>query len=169
MRAAFADHPGVAGSAPHVAYTATCGPLHHVLCDTLDPGRDAGRMDESRVTWLAGALDAGGPTFVAMHHPPFLTGIAEFDRIGLPEADRASVAQLLGGRRDVLRVVSGHIHRALTGAVGGVPAVVAPSAWRQLVLDLRADAPLVLGDGDPPGYALHLLTAEGVVSHALVL
>jgi 3',5'-cyclic-AMP phosphodiesterase len=126
-------------------------------------------MDEARVAWLAGALDAGRPTLVAMHHPPFATGIAEFDRIGLPEADRAALVGLLGGRPEVLRIVSGHIHRALTGAVGGVPAIVAPSSWRQLVLDLRPDAPLVLRDGDPPGYALHLLAGDGLVSHAVVL
>jgi 3',5'-cyclic AMP phosphodiesterase CpdA len=170
LREAFADHPGIAGAGPYLQYEARCGGLRVLLCDTLAPGGDDGRLDDERRAWLAAALDADhdAPTLIAMHHPPVLTGIDVFDEIGLPAEDREALAGLLRGRRNVLRVAAGHIHRALTGVVGGVPVVVAPSAWRQAVLDLRRGADIVLGD-DRPGYALHLLAGDGIVSHTAVL
>jgi 3',5'-cyclic-AMP phosphodiesterase len=140
-----------------------------LMCDTLVPGSPAGSFGEERRAWLAGALD-GTPTIVAMHHPPIPTGIAEFDTIGLPAADVAALAELLGGRDEVLRVVGGHIHRVITATVGGVAVTVAPSAWRQAVLDLGPEGRAVVEEGEPAGYALHLLTDGGaLVTHAAVL
>jgi 3',5'-cyclic-AMP phosphodiesterase len=169
LREAFADHPGVAASRGHVRYAAECGELRLVMCDTLLPGSDGGRMDEERRSWLAEALEEERPTLVAMHHPPIRTGIPEFDAIGLPAGDIDALAGLLRGRAHVLRVVSGHIHRVVTSAIGRVPVVVGPSAWRQAVLDLRTGAPIVLGD-DPPGYLLHAPTDDGgLATHTAVL
>ncbi len=168
LREAFSDHPGIAATDGFVQYAAQCDGARVLLCDTLTPGSDGGRLDEERRAWLAGALDAGTPTLLAMHHPPILTGIPTFDEIGLPADDRAALAELLGGRPNVLRVACGHIHRTITGTMGGVPVVVAPSAWRQAMLDLRPDAPIVTGD-DPPGYALHRRTGDGaLVTHTAV-
>jgi 3',5'-cyclic-AMP phosphodiesterase len=168
LREVFADHPEVAATDGFVQYAVRCGPLRVVLCDTLLPGSDGGRLDEERHTWLASTLDAQ-PTLIAMHHAPIRTGIAEFDTIGLPDQDVRGLAAVLAGRANVLRVAAGHIHRAITGSVGGVPVVVSPSAWRQAVLDLRPDATIVLGD-DRPGYALHVLEDGGaLVTHTAVL
>jgi 3',5'-cyclic AMP phosphodiesterase CpdA len=169
LREAFADHPGVGAARDHVRYAAECGPLRLLLCDTLLPGSDGGRMDEERRAWLATALEDERPTLVAMHHPPISTGITEFDAIGLPAGDVDALAGLLRGRPHVLRVAAGHIHRVIASAIGRVPVVVAPSAWRQAALDLRAGAPIVLGD-DPPGYLLHVLTDDGALAtHAVAL
>jgi 3',5'-cyclic AMP phosphodiesterase CpdA len=171
LRAAFADHPGVAGGDGYVQYVAPCGPLRLVLCDTQLPGSDGGRMDDERRGWLAAQLDTepGTPALIAMHHPPILTGIDQFDAIGLAPRDRQALAALLGERSHVVGLVSGHIHRPMGGAAGGVPVVVAPSAWRQAVLDLRRNAPLRLAD-DRRGYALHVLADDGtLVSHIAAL
>jgi 3',5'-cyclic-AMP phosphodiesterase len=169
LREAFADHPGVAATGGFVQYAVDCDGVRVLMCDTLVPGSPAGSFGEERRAWLAGALD-GTPTIVAMHHPPIPTGIAEFDTIGLPAADVAALAELLGGRDEVLRVVGGHIHRVITATVGGVAVTVAPSAWRQAVLDLGPDGRAVVDEGEPAGYALHLLTDGGaLVTHAAVL
>jgi 3',5'-cyclic-AMP phosphodiesterase len=169
LREAFADHPGVASTDGLVQYAVDCGGVRVLMCDTLVPGTPGGSFDAERRAWLAAALD-DSPTIVAMHHPPIPTGIAEFDTIGLPAADTAALAGLLDGRDEVLRVVAGHIHRVITGTVGGVPVCVAPSAWRQAVLDLGPDGRAVVGEGEPPGYALHLLTDAGaLVTHAAVI
>jgi 3',5'-cyclic AMP phosphodiesterase CpdA len=174
LRAAFADHAGIAAGAGHagiaagdgyVQYAATCGALRVVLLDTQLPGSDGGRLDAERRTWLAAQLDAEPrtPTLVAMHHPPIRTGITEFDAIGLPDGDRDALAALLSTRPQVRAVAAGHIHRPLTGAIGGVPVVVAPSAWRQAFLDLRRGAPITLGD-HRAGYALHVLAGDGALA-----
>jgi 3',5'-cyclic AMP phosphodiesterase CpdA len=174
LRAAFADHPGVAGSDGFVQYATACGPLRVLMLDTLLPGSPAGRFDEERRAWLAAALDDPAPTLIAMHHPPIPTGIGEFDTIGLPDGDVAALATLLRGREHVLRVTAGHIHRVITATVGGgpgrVPVFVSPSAWRQAVLDLGPQGKAIVSDGEPAGYALHLLTDDGaLVTHAAVL
>jgi 3',5'-cyclic AMP phosphodiesterase CpdA len=170
LREAFADHPGVAGADGFVQYATACGPLRILMLDTLVPRSPAGRLDAERLAWLAGELEDPAPTLIAMHHPPIPTGIGEFDTIGLPEQDVAALAELLHGRSHVLRVTAGHIHRVITSAVGGVPVVVAPSAWREAVLDLGPGGRAVVSDTEPPGYALHVLTDGGaLVTHAAVL
>ena len=169
LREAFADHPGIASTDGFVQYEVDAGGVRVLMCDTLVPGTPGGSFDAERRAWLAAALD-GSPTIVAMHHPPVTTGIAEFDTIGLPCDDVAAIGALLRGRDEVLRIVAGHIHRVITAVVGGVPVCVAPSAWRQAVLDLGPDGRAVVDEGEPPGYALHLLTDAGtLVTHAAVI
>ena len=43
LRAAFLDHPGVAGADGFVQYAITCGPLRVLMLDTLVPGTPGGR------------------------------------------------------------------------------------------------------------------------------
>jgi 3',5'-cyclic-AMP phosphodiesterase len=169
LREAFADHAGVAATDGYVQYAVQCGPLRVLLLDTQLPGSPAGRLDEERRAWLAEALD-DAPTLIAMHHPPIPTGIAEFDTIGLPAADVDALAGLLRERANVLRIAAGHIHRGNTPTVGGGQVTVAPSAWRQAVLDLGPAGRAVVDEAEPAGYALHLLADGGaLVTHAAVL
>jgi 3',5'-cyclic-AMP phosphodiesterase len=144
-------------------YAVRCGPLRLVACDTTLRDRDDGRLD---VAWLESQLaeDPDTPTVVAMHHGPLRSGIAALDAIGLPDEDRCELASLLARRPQVRRVVTGHLHRAITGALGGCPVFVCPSSHMQTRLDLRADAPLQLVP-EPPAFALHVALAGELVSH----
>ena len=49
-----------------------------------------------RLGWLERELASGSgkPVILAMHHPPFVTGIGHMDRIGLPREDREALAEL---------------------------------------------------------------------------
>ncbi len=165
FRAAFADHPGVAGKTEFVQYTANCGPVTVVVCDTTDPGELGGQLGPDRLEWLDTQLAAaaGSPTIVAMHHPPLLTGIHEFDtEIPLAPPDRAAVAALPDPPE---LIVSGHIHLAIRGVSGPTPVFVCPSVHLQAEFDLTPEASVRLVP-DPPGYAVHLHGAgEGLVSH----
>jgi 3',5'-cyclic-AMP phosphodiesterase len=93
LRAAFADHPGVAAGAPDapVQYAVTCGTTRVVLCDSVVPGSPGGALDGGRLAWLAERLaeDPGTPTVVALHHPPVCTGITAMDDISLRPEDAA--------------------------------------------------------------------------------
>ena len=165
-RDALHRHFGVpgAGGAP-VRYAADLGPLRLVALDTTIPGEDGGRLDAEQLAWLEATLAEApdAPAVVAMHHPPFAIGIPAWDAIGLPPADRERLGELLGRHPQVLRVLAGHVHRAITTELGGRPAMSVPSTYLQGLLDFRATK-LELSD-DPPGFAVHTLVDGALVSH----
>jgi Icc protein len=166
LRAAFGDHPEIGGTGTFVHYSVRCGPLRVILCDTLEPGSDDGRLCPERLDWLAGELERepDAPTVVAMHHPPLVTGIGALDD-SLPRADRAALGELVGPHPGVQRLVAGHIHRTIAGALAGRPVCVCPSTWLQAALDLRGPGPLELID-EPPGFALHLYgRGDALITH----
>jgi 3',5'-cyclic-AMP phosphodiesterase len=166
LRAAFSDHDGVAATTELLQYTVRCGAARVVVCDTSDPGQAAGRLSPDRLSWLESELRENPPaTIVAMHHPPLLTGMREFDEIGLPDADRAALAQLLRRAPGVAHVVAGHVHRTIIGRVAACPVFVCPSVYAQAVLDLREQGRIAF-IAEPPGFALHVHGSDGgVVSH----
>jgi hypothetical protein len=99
-----------------------------------------------------------------MHHPPVDTGILAMDEIGLPAGDRAALGEVLARSPHVLRVISGHVHRAATAVLGGCPVVLCPSAERQLELDQTGGDDVEFTAG-PPGFMVHVVQDGDVVSH----
>ena len=163
LRAAFADHPGVASNGDFVQYVARCGTVNVIVCDTHEPDWYGGRLGPERLAWIEAELDraAGGPTMLAIHHPPILTGIHEFDaKIPLAPEDRRSLAEL-AAKPDL--IVAGHIHLPIRGALGATPVFVCPSVDLQAAFDLTPEAPVRLVP-DPPGFGVHL---HGVDSQVL--
>lgn len=148
-----------------VEYAVDAGPLRLVAVDTTIPAEDGGRIPVDR---LAARLNDAKPTIIAMHHPPLTTGVPAMDALGIPHTDRAALAELLARHPQVKRIVSGHVHRAMAGALGGVPVFTCPGTNLQLALDFSAEAVLATND-DPPGYALHLLLDGEVTSHLVAL
>ena len=107
------------------------------------------------------------PTLVALHHPPFHTGIGHMDAQGLrePQALEAVIAK----HGHVERVLCGHLHRSITHRFGGTIASTCPSPAHQVALDLADDAPsrFVM---EPPGFQLHLWEeGRGLATHTAVL
>jgi 3',5'-cyclic-AMP phosphodiesterase len=154
------------GAGEDYRYATRCGPLRLIGVDTTDPGRVEGRLGAERLAWLDARLgeDRATPTIVAMHHPPLLMGIQAWDEIGLPDADRAAVGELVAGHPHVLRIVAGHVHRAALGTVGGRAVFTCPSTWIQGLLDFAHDEQLQLVP-EPPGFAVHVAVAGELVSH----
>jgi 3',5'-cyclic-AMP phosphodiesterase len=146
-----------------IQYVARVGELRLVACDTTVPGRVEGAFGPDRLAWLEAQLADDTATIVAMHHPPILVGMPAMDALGLPEADRAALAELLARAPQVKRVVSGHVHRATTGESGGRPVFVCPSSHLQLALDLVSDQISLVRE--PPCFAVHVATGCEVVSH----
>ena len=71
-----------------------------------------------------------------MHHPPLETGLRAMDVICLPPEDRTALADLLALNPQVLRVISGHVHRAAFGVLGGCGVVTCPSTYLQAPLEI---------------------------------
>lgn len=170
LAGAFAD----SGYLPHAGflhYVVEHHPLRLIGLDTVEPGQTGGRLCAERLDWLAARLAAAParPTLIFMHHPPFATGIAHMDEIGLDPDSSAGLAALLRRHPQVERIVAGHVHRSIQARFGGTTASVAPSTAHQVALDLRPDSPVAF-TLEPPGYHLHRWTPQaGVVTHAVAL
>jgi Icc protein len=143
-------------------YAVAVGGLRLVTCDTSIRGRDDGQLE---VDWLAAQLDEDRetPTVVAMHHPPFLIGVQWLDELGLPEADRSALAELLARSPQVKRVVAGHVHRTIATTLGGCGVVTCASTNIQSKLDFATEGMALVRE--PPSILIHALIGETVVTH----
>jgi Icc protein len=169
LRAAFRGE-GYFPEGEFLHYVAEAGPLRLVALDTVIPGDAAGRLCAERLAWLERALASAPdrPTVIIMHHPPFATGIAHMDAIGLDGAEQ--FAAILGRHPQVERVLCGHLHRSIQARIGAnAIASTAPSTAHQVALDLSPAGPagFVM---EPPGYQLHLWRERGgMVTHTGVI
>ncbi len=148
-----------------VYYAVDLGPFRLAMLDTKVPGKDGGHLDSEQLGWLEAELtrEPDAPTVIALHHPPFATGLAPFDVIGLSPAATAAFAGVVSGHGNVRRIVAGHVHRAITSQVRGHPALTAPSTCAQAVLDF-ATQELVM-NAQPIGFAVHAMVDGELVSH----
>lgn len=140
--------------------------LRLVVLDTAEAGQPWGRLCPRRLAWLDRTLarHRDASVIVALHHPPFDSGIAVMDRIGLREG-REGLAEVLAAHPQVERVICGHLHRNVHASIGRVPVSCAPSPAHQIALQMDPQAPggWIL---EPPGLHLHRWTGPGqLVTH----
>ena len=148
-----------------VRWSQTIGDLRVVGLDTTVPGGPGGALGGERLRWLRARLAEAPetPTLLAMHHPPIETGLLAMDAIGIPAPDRAALAEVLREAPQVQGIAAGHVHRAVVGALGGVPVLAIPSNDVQLRLDLHSSE--ITFAAEPPCFAVHLLAGGRLVSH----
>jgi 3',5'-cyclic-AMP phosphodiesterase len=150
----------------NLSWTIDVGELRIIGLDTQRPGAIGGVFDAEREAWLTGALaDAaadGRPTLIAMHHPPFETGIVWMDHDLYRRAD--AFAALVAANPHVTRIVCGHLHRPVQSVVAGVLATVGLSTVHHVALNLDPDSDIEL-IRDPAGYQLHRFQDGRWVSH----
>ncbi len=164
MRATLAGHPEL-GTTGYVQY-AIGGPVRVVVVDTARPGEPGGRIDARQLAGLDVTLAAepDTPTIVAMHHPPFLTGITHMDAMGLDPADAGALGEVIGRHPQVERVQSGHLHRSITRRWHGTIAATVPGVAHAVHLDLGGGP--AAWNREPPACTLHWWTPEtGLVTH----
>lgn len=168
LRAAFKARlgPHHAPMSDWLQYAADLGPLRLLVLDTVVPRQPHGALCERRLAWLADRLrEDERPVLIAMHHPPFATGIAHMDAMGLREGADALEA-LVRRHPQVQAVLCGHVHRSIQTRFGGALASVCPSPAHQIALNLLGQGP----DGftlEPPGFQLHLWHGTRLVSHTV--
>jgi 3',5'-cyclic AMP phosphodiesterase CpdA len=169
LRDAFPQQRYLQAPSGFLQYTARIGEVRLVALDTVVPGEGGGFLCASRLEWLEHQLadDPTTPTLILMHHPPFETGIAHMDRVGLRFA--YPLEPIVRRHPNVERILCGHLHRTIFRRYGGTIAVTCPSPAHQVVLDLSSDAPSAFVM-EPPGYLLHSWTeTEGLVSFSAVV
>lgn len=171
-REAFvAAFPELAMTDGFLQYAAECGELRLLVLDTLEPGRHGGGFDTARAEWLTARLDEAPdrPTILVLHHPPIETGIGWLTT----DPDEPWVrllADTIAARANIVALLTGHIHRSITGRFAGFPVVVCPPTAPVAALELaplhpdRPDGRPIIVD-TPPAYALHLWRGGQLVSH----
>ncbi|HEY0135811.1 MAG TPA: phosphodiesterase [Nannocystis sp.] len=163
LRAAFAGG-GYLPAQGLLHYVVDAGPLRLIALDTHVPGAPGGVLCEEQAAWLDAWLTEASerPAIVFMHHPPFRTGIAAMDAMGL--ADPGALAAVVQRHPQVERVLCGHLHRSIVTRFAGTIASTAPSTGPQLALDLGPNGRAVFGD-EPPAFLLHAWDGQRLVTH----
>lgn len=153
MRRAF---PGVAAlpGEGDLRYVADCGPLRLVMVDSTMAGCPHGEMTEDRLAWVDAALAAepGRPALLALHHPPFVTGIRHMDEQNCRNSE--GLEKVLLRHPQALSVVCGHIHRSIFTTFAGRAASIGPSPAHAVDLDFDPDA-VPSFRLEPPALHLH--------------
>ncbi|MGB1236237.1 MAG: metallophosphoesterase, partial [Planktomarina sp.] len=113
---------------------------HTLLClDTLDEDANdlhSGILDDDRLEWLTDAVAATNkPLIILTHHPLGPVGFSGMDAIALRNGPQ--VVDILKQTNRVQLVISGHVHRAITGSYSGLPFTVLPSPVDQMPLDFE--------------------------------
>ncbi len=168
LRASFPDHAYLRQWEPFIQYVIDQFPIRLIALDSVIPLQGGGTLCAERLAWLDRALAASpkSPTVVALHHPPFITGIGHMDRVGFDASDE--LAAVIRRHPQVERVIAGHLHRPITVRFAGTVASTCPSCAHQVALDLAPDAAdnFIL---EPPGYQLHWWNEGQLVTHTAVI
>lgn len=166
----FGDHDYLPRDGGFIQYTVEEWPVRLVALDTLIPGASQGRLCAERLAWLDARLSEASArtTMVVMHHPPFVTGMAAMDGMGLEGVN--ALAQVIARHPQVERIVCGHLHRPIVRRFAGTVACTCPATAHQLALDL-SPAPRLAVVMEPPACMLHAWLGEsaGLVSHVSLI
>jgi Icc protein len=153
-----------------VQYAVDAGPLRVIILDTLDEGHHSGSFDAGRAAWLDAQLFASSkPTIVVLHHPPIETGSGWMtEDLDAPWVKRLEA--VIERHSHVIRLLTGHLHRAIVTSWAGTTLAVCPSTAPQVALDFRELDPenpdgrdMIVAES--PGFALHYWTGRDLVTH----
>ncbi len=160
---------GVKPMADFVQYVVDEWPVRLIALDTNVPGHHAGYLCAERLRWLEERLAEapGRPAVIFLHHPPFSTGLAVLDQMGLEGAD--ALGAIIARHPQVERVVAGHIHCAMQRRFHGTLAITCPSTAHQMFLDLQRPERLAVVM-EPPACLLHVWRdTTGLVTHTSLI
>ena len=164
LRSSLAQVPR-GGPDDRIDYVVEEYPLRLIGLDTTVPGDHGGESRLDQMDWLDRQLSAepDRPTLIFQHHPPFATGIAWMDEVGLRHAERQ--AEVIERHPHVVAVVCGHVHRPISTVIGRAAVSIAPSTGAQVSLGLDG-TPYVYLD-DTPAMAVHHWDGTRLRSHVV--
>ena len=146
-------------------------PVRLICCDSVIAGSTPGEMCEDRLSWLDARLNEAPdrPTIVALHHPPFYSGMTGSTAKGL-KSGGIEFSNLLSQHNNIVRVIAGHVHRPITTTFGNTIAFAGPTTCYPFDLDMGPERYLNISF-EPPSIAIHLWlddatpTGPGLVTH----
>ncbi|HZY99671.1 MAG TPA: phosphodiesterase [Candidatus Baltobacteraceae bacterium] len=164
IRKAFPDRAYLHEFEPAIQFTVEFRALRVIALDTSQGRRRGGYLDKTRLAWLTDRLAERPltPTILAMHHPPFPTGVPNFD--GQQFEGRDALGAIVREHPQICRVIGGHVHQPLVRPWCGTVGVTAPSTAPTLVLHPRAPGL----SWEPGGFLLHRYDADAGLTTELV-
>jgi Icc protein len=170
MRRALAGQDWMPASGP-IQWLRDFGPFAVLGLDSLLAEARHGALSQPGLSFLDRQLStlADKPVVVATHHPWIQCGIAEMDADNLRNG--AALMERLERYPGPVRMISGHVHRAITGQVGRVLCQIAPGTCHRVHRDHRNEAvhSLVLAPGAVTFYAWCDGAQPGLISDILTL
>jgi Icc protein len=141
-------------------------PVRLICCDSVIAGETPGEFCSDRLRWLDDRLSEAPdrPTIVALHHPPFYSGMTGSSAKGLVRGG-SELDELLRRHSQVVRVLAGHVHRPITAAFGGTIAIAGPTTCYPFGLDTGPERLLNIVH-EPPSIGVHLWLDEASPSGA---
>ena len=118
------------------------GHINLIGLDTLVEGQGGGYLMPESLEYLEKTLNniKSEPTMLALHHPPFETGIQFMDSIGLKNTNEFKT--IISNFNGELRVVCGHIHCMMVANLNNHIAISSPSPSSSFEYDTRSSAPV---------------------------
>jgi len=128
LREAFSEHGYLSPNCDFIQYAIERYPVRLLALDTLSGG-NMGEFCRERLRHLVSlvAAEVTKPIVVFAHHPPFEVTEGP-EPVHFESRDSMSKLQAAlrhSGR--IIAVCSGHVHRAVSSELKGIPAIVAPS------------------------------------------
>lgn len=168
MRAAFAGAPWMPKTGP-IHWQHDFGPFSVIGLDTLLEGAHYGDLCPKGFAFLDAALTAvrTQPVVIATHHPWMHTGISAMDADNLRNGE--AVMNRLQAHPAPARMISGHVHRAVTGQIDQVTCQIAPATCHAVLTDHQAgqNPQLILEPGGITVYRWVAHPRPGMVSDVL--
>ncbi|MBE9476969.1 MAG: metallophosphoesterase [Proteobacteria bacterium] len=146
------------------------GEWRGLTLDTLDgppylDGLHSGRLCPNRLAWLADQLDQAKdkPVVLFTHHPLGDIGFPKMDRIRLENGK--DVIDMLKAHPRPVHVLSGHVHRTVSGQWDGISYTGFKSTCHQNPLNLRGQYASMSVD-QPGAYGVILFDGPNIIVHS---
>lgn len=168
MRGAFASAEWMPKDGP-IHWVRDFGPFSVIGLDTLLEGAHHGKLSPEGFGFLDAALATIGsqPAVIATHHPWMHTGIRSMDADNLRNG--AAMMVRLEAHPALVRMISGHVHRAVTGHIGRVTCQISPATCHAVLTEHRVgqEPQLVLEPGGITAFHWVSEPGPGLVSDAI--
>jgi len=136
--------------------------IHVIVLDSSVPDKIGGSFEAGQLDWLKGELDqhAELPKLLVMHHAPALDANPAMEWESLSIADTEELRQAVAGK-NVLGILSGHIHFDRVSNWYGIPVVVGIGqhaatdvTWLHEGLRMLSGASFAIGTVRPSGLSI---------------
>ena len=126
--------------------------------------RSKGYLCHKRLNWLEKQLELAEEKEVIlfMHHPAFTVGFKAMDRIRLMNCDQ--FFSVLDKYKNVIHIISGHIHRTISGNARGYGFSIFKSTCHQMPMNFNSEN-VKLSAVEPATYGILLLDTGSVIVH----